>query len=169
MVAVDREDRPVVLYHRLQSDGGLPHQAILARPNMEGRWQQLVLNDKLSAVPDTASISTPGGICIDEQGAWHLALTMTPEPSAAENPFGHPHTEVLWARSQDQGQHFESRVISHVDDQEPHWLPSIERSTGFNRVHQPAIIFTAGPKGASLNDRLHNKVYLFLTPADDRP
>jgi len=161
LVAIDSKNTPHVLYHSLQEDGKLPHQAWIATPDGKNGWSRLGLNKKISVLPEGASLSTPGGFSISKNGNWNLVFTMTCEPDSPGAPFGSNRNEVVLAKSLDSGKTFDSVVISNQDDSIPNWLPSIERSTGFNLVDNPAVIFTSGPKGEKLTDRLHNTVYWF--------
>ena len=162
LIAVDSKNKPHVLFHTLKANKELPHQAWIASPNSDRTgWDCVLLNDKIDARAPGASLSTPGGFSIASDGRWHLALTMTIDPESAESPFGVSQNEVVWARSSDAGQTFESMQLSSNKNQVPDWLPNIERSTGFNKVNNPGVIFTSGIKGAKLTDILENHVYWY--------
>ena len=161
LVSVDKSNVPHVLFHTLKDDHRLPHQAWIATPNKKGEWNRMLLNDRIDVCRSTDSLSTPGGFSIANDGSWNLAFTMTIDPESAESPFGVSQNEVVWARSTDHGKTFQSKQLSSKTNDVPDWLPNIERSTGFNRVEKPAVIFTSGIKGAKLTDILANRVYWF--------
>jgi hypothetical protein len=68
--------------------------------------------------------------------------------------------DVVRLRSRDQGHSFTGEVLSAGLDREHHWFANLERSTGANVIRGvPAVLFTAGVKGAGNTDLLNNDVY----------
>ncbi|MCC6680733.1 MAG: BNR-4 repeat-containing protein [Phycisphaeraceae bacterium] len=162
-IAVDRENRPCILYNSLQPDGSRPTQAWIARGDGKGNWEKILLNDKLTALPEGWSPTMPGGITTTPAGDLVIVLSIS-NPAPGSTWWGAPSTEVLYARSSDGGQTFNSQVITPVDADMAHWLPNLERATGFNDLpERPSVIYSIGEKGTN-NSQLIANLVQFCTP-----
>lgn len=99
-----------------------------------------------------------GGLSFDHKSRLHgVGQLQTGEQS--EKIWGDPTNEiVVFTLSGKDDVRF--NAISKFDPKTSHWLPSIERPTGYNTVPvRPGVLFTGGPAGKSNTDLLKNNVY----------
>lgn len=153
-IAVDESNVPHVLYNTLQPDGQEPTNAWLATPDGDGGWEKILLNERLNALPKGWGLGAPGGISFTDDGRMVLAITAY----SSGFGWGNPGTEIIVAISEDGGQTFQSKFLTAPDADVPHWMPSIERATGFNELDTLGILFTAGGPGVDNFDLVNNKV-----------
>jgi hypothetical protein len=161
-IAVDANNVPHLLYNTLEADGTRPRQAWIATPNETGGWNSVLLNDKIDILPSGWGLGLPGGLTITDDGRMTMVLTMAND-TAQGNLWGTTSSEVLWVESADGGQTFTSRVISEIDPNIPHWLPNLEKQTGFNELmtNNPAVVYTAGQRGSNNNEIVSTEVVLW--------
>jgi hypothetical protein len=102
----------------------------------------------------------PGGISFSRDGRMFIVLTMVqPGLTDEKKIWGNPGCEVVRLESSDGGKQFKAVMVSGLDPQVPHWLPNLERPTGFNLIDRPGIIYTAGARGDKNTQIVSNKVY----------
>ncbi|MCO6044279.1 BNR repeat-containing protein [Aeoliella sp. ICT_H6.2] len=160
-IAVDDHNQPYVLYNTLQPDGTLPRQAWIATPDDEHAWKKTSLNDKIDALPKGWGLGMPGGMVFGEEGQMYLVLTAADDVKQS-SLWGTRTSEVIWAQSNDGGRTFTSRMVSNRDAATPHWLPNIEKPTGFNQQPGfPSILYLSGERGSNNNAKLQNRVMLW--------
>lgn len=151
-IAVDRDGVVYVLYSSLMEGES---QLWLASSKRSDPWQHRLITE----IPAGWQATMPGGVTVDE--ANHLTLVATihklAEPDEKQ-AWAHPTNEILRLESRDGGQTFQSRIVSEIDPETPHWLPSLERPTGFNRVTRPGIIYTAGTRATNNQELVANGV-----------
>ncbi|MCF3648309.1 BNR-4 repeat-containing protein [Synoicihabitans lomoniglobus] len=121
-------------------------------------WRHHALNRFLPHGWRDAALLMHGGVAYGNTGrlvVTGVVMRMAPDSTA----WGEPSTEVVRFVSVDGGETFTSRIVGEVDPDVPHWMPNIERRTGFNKVGvEPALIYTAGERGDALKDQLSNRV-----------
>lgn len=157
-IAVDKRNRPFVLYNTLRPNGEKPRQAWIATPGDSSEWKKTSLNDKLDVLPKGWGLGMPGGLVFGDNGRIYLVLTAAND-IAEENLWGGDSSEVVWAESADGGQTFASQMVSQRDATTAHWLPNLEKPTGFNQQTAfPSIIFLSGERGEDNNAILQNEV-----------
>ena len=99
-----------------------------------------------------------GGIAIKGNGQPVIVSPLV-NLDDGEQYWGHPTTQLVQFDSEDGGASFTSKLLGGKDAEEPQWMPSIERPTGFNDVpDKPSMIYTDGGRGAGCDDVLKNKV-----------
>ena len=165
-IAVDPTNGiPQVIY---SVSRGRKAQTFLAIPSTGGIWERVDLARHRLARPMPVGLTLPGGLTFDEAGTLHGTL-QTQNLRDGESNWGHPSNEVLRFRRHRAGD-FEFLAVSRPDPNTPHWLPSLERRTGFNKViAPPGISFTAGPAGRKNTNRLNNRVYFQQGPGKGAP
>lgn len=159
-MAVDKNNVPYVVYNTLGPNETGPLQAWLATPSEHGGWNKILLNNKIEALPAGWGLGAPGGLTFTDDGRMSLVLTAYADGFG----WGNSGSEVLGAVSGDGGATFSSQFISDIDSDTPHWLPSIERATGFNEVDSLAVIYTSGFRGDNNTETLKNQVIFSLLP-----
>lgn len=161
VLAVDAENRPWVLYNTLQPDHSLPRRAWLATPDGERGWKKTSLNEKIDALPEGWGLGTPGGLVISRDGRMSIVLTAA-DDVAQPTLWGTTSSEVIWAESSDGGQTFTSQMVSRRDPTTAHWLPNIEKPTGFNQPSAlPSVLYLVGERGDDNNQILQNRVMIW--------
>jgi BNR repeat-containing family member len=157
-IAVDAYNQPFVLYNTLQPNGEMPRHAWIATPASSGGWKKISLNEKLDSLPKGWGLGLPGGMVFGKDG--HIFLVLTAANDVAQPKlWGTASSEVIWAESGDGGQTFTSQMVSKRDAKTAHWLPNIEKPTGFNQQPTfPSIIYLSGEKGENNNVVLQNDV-----------
>ncbi len=159
-IAVDARGRPLLL-HSYYDD--VPIEAWVSRLDAPGKWTTRSLLPHLPPSWKGHGLTLPGGLCYDAAGRLLVVLTrIRPPDGADETVWGHPSSEIALLVSQDGGERFEARLLSKPDETRPHWLPSIERPTGHNRVSTPGIIFTDGTRGENNRQVVANRVWWVL-------
>jgi hypothetical protein len=138
----------------------LPATAWLAYPGDDGTWRQRDVRAELPEAFADWSIATPGGLTFSENGTLYVVLTMMkPEDTESKSMWGNPTSEVLLLTSEDLGESFSATVLTDPDPATPRWLPSMERSTGFNRVTgAPGLMYTEGTRGEKNSELVSNNV-----------
>ncbi len=157
-VAVAPDGTPYVLY----SAAGLkPPEAWIALLGKDKQWRYRPLLPHLQKdLPDWAGFM-PGGMTFSSDGKLTVTLTAVPIKAAKKegSTWGHDSNEVIRLVSTDGGESFKGELVSKVDATEGHWMPSIERPTGHNRVGRPGLMYLAGERGEKNTDILSNKVW----------
>ncbi len=129
----------------------------------DGEWNRRSLNEYLPNGLEEYGLHLPGGLSISTDGHWVAVATATsPDVVDATDRWGHPSSEVVrFTGALGESSEVSSRVVSLPDDDVPHWLPNIERTTGHHDVTGvPAVIYTAGEPGETNEDILSNGVYI---------
>ncbi len=139
----------------------LPMESWLATPDANNQWQRRYFRDALPSKFADWGVSTPGGLTFSENGKLYVVLQLTqPDDLKDTTIWGHPSNEIVLFESSDAGNSFTSRVLTTPNATRPRWLPSIERSTGHNRVQTaPALMYTDGGRGENNREILANDVY----------
>jgi len=155
-IAVKRDGTPLVLY--CDNDKS-PMETYLARPDGDG-WATTNINQFLPEDMADADLIMPGGVMEDANGrVWIVISRMNPGSNEAESTWGHLSSRPHVFLSEDGGDTFEThRAIDRPGD-EPLWLPSIERPTGFNTVERPSLMWTRGGRGPNNKAILSNQVW----------
>ncbi len=157
-VAVDPDGRPWVLY----SAAGLkPAEAWIALLDAKGKWIYRPLLPHIQKdLPEWCGFM-PGGMTFGQDGKLYVTLTAVPIELAKkdDSSWGHEKNEILRLVSSDGGQSFSGEIVSKVDPSQGHWMPSIERPTGHNRVTTPGMMYLDGERGDKNTDILSNKVW----------
>jgi len=158
-IAVDRAGRPYVLY---STTATRPFRSWIARLEGPGAWSKRPLLGEIEKHHSGWGACMPGGVTFDTGGRMFITLTLKKTSARSdEEIWGHPSSEVILLESPDGGKSFASRLVSKPDPNEAHWLPNIERPTGWNAVARPGLIYTAGPPGSNNRQRVSNKVWWF--------
>jgi len=158
-IAVDAAGTPHVLY---SESARQPSEAWIATPDKSGQWRKRpLLADVTRTLPDWC-VSMTGGMTFGAGGWIFVVLEAVPfKPGTDTRPAGWGDTrkEIVWLESTDGGKHFTATMASTPDPTCTHWLPSLERPTGHNRVSVPGLIYTAGGPGKKNTDILSNGVW----------
>jgi hypothetical protein len=177
-IAVGPRGVPHVLYSTADAERG---DLLLARPDKAGKWQRRSIGRQAASIWGTPPrknaagtprpgwrLKLPGGLTFDETGRLLAVATLCrPDPARKESLWGHPTNEVAWLELRSDGALLGAAFLSTRQPTRAHWLPNLERPTGWNRVEQPGLIYTAGPRGRKNTDLLSNKVY-WVRPARPR-
>lgn len=159
-IAVDAQNTPHILYNTLPPDAARVRQTWIGTPNKNGGWKKTLLNDKIDVLPEGWGLAMGAGLVISE-GQMTAVLLMA-DDSNETTLWGAPSSQVVWARSTDSGQTFESEIISRQNTPGPNWLPNIEKPTGFNQVAaDPNVNYLSGERGVNNHAILTNNVYLW--------
>lgn len=155
-LAVLPDGRPALLYSRqINNESG---EAILAIKTDQGEWNKIVLNDFVPPEWKDWHISMPGGLSVNTRGTLFAVVQAHKTPDD-QSYWGHASNEIICLETADQGVSFKTHSVSDPNPEVAHWLPSIERQTGHNKIEdKPMIIYTAGGAGAGLKDMLSNQV-----------
>ena len=152
------------------SPTGVPHviysvkvqetaQAYLATPLAGGGWRHLHLNAFLPPALRNHAIILQGGVAFTTAGQPAIICTAM-NHGFGEEHWGHPSTRLVRFSSADRGLSFIATPIAPADSGTPHWLPNLEKPTGFNETPaRPSFIYTEGDAGAGLKDVLRNRVW----------
>jgi hypothetical protein len=155
-MAVSPDGAPWLVYS-IKTPAGA--ECFLATPQPAGGWRQILLNDFLPATHRGWAMVHQGGVVFTPDGQLMVVSTIMDIKSSAE-AWAHPSTEIVQLISRDGGIHFSSGLVSETDPQVPHWLPNLEKPTGFNATPaQPGMIYTGGGAGTGLGDVLTNQVW----------
>jgi len=148
-IVVDSKGHPYVLYYRNTPKN--PGQSFLARHDGV-KWRQLPLQEAMEKhFPGWAIIDSRAGLSITEDDVLCMTLILAPikHPQAAwggkplAKYFHEPAywanyfptiKRIVWLESRDGGKTFATRRIAKPDPKRGEVLPSLERSTGFNRI-----------------------------------
>jgi len=152
------------------SPAGVPHltysvktpqgaETFLAVARPDGGWRQIGLNQFLPMEFRDWAMVHQGGVAFAADGRLIVVGTLQ-NLRAGEEAWGHPGTEIARFTSRDGGGSFTAELLTPPDPKVPHWLPNLEKPTGFNVMPaQPGLIYTAGGAGAGLGDVLSNQVW----------
>ena len=155
-MAVSPGGVPYVIYSIKTPAGAECH---LASAQPDGGWRQVRLNSFLPETHRGWAMVHQGGAVFTTDGRLIVVSTLMDFKSGAE-AWGHPSTEIVQLISKDNGRTFTASLLSPPDPQVPHWLPNVEKPTGFNETPpHPGVIYTAGGAGAGLGDVLRNQVW----------
>ncbi len=156
-LAVDREGRPHVVYSAWKGNACRMTWAVLGEGQ---RWEKRDLQEHLTGAWSSWSLSMPGNLHVHPAGDIRIVATLLhPDIADEKQAWGHPTNEVALLDSSDGGDSFQMRVLSKIDEQTPHWLPNMEKPTGFNRVDRPGVIYTAGTRGDRNTQIVANEVH----------
>ncbi len=152
------------------SPAGVPHltydlrtqeaaETYLATPLPAGGWRHLQLNRFLPAALRDHAMIHHGGVVFNAAGQ-PIVVSTVQQHNYGEDFWAHPSMEIVQFTSHDDGRTFTGKLLTEPDPAEPHWLPNLEKPTGFNEVTaHPGVIYTAGSSGSGLGDMLSNKVW----------
>lgn len=133
-------------------------EGYLATPRPGGGWNHLHMNRFLPAGWRDAALVMAGGIVFNGKGQPIVVAPVMNLDDGGEF-WGHPSTELVRFDSSDGGLTFSGRLLDEPDAEQPRWMPSLERPTGFNAVPEnPGMIYTDGARGSGCDDMLKNKV-----------
>jgi hypothetical protein len=165
-IAVDSAGVPRILYSTVGEKGG---DLLLAQPGAGGKWRRRSIGRQLTSVWPGWIPMMPGGLALHQAGRICAVATLCrPGRERGEKLWGHPTSEVAWLRLRDDGELVEASLLSKPDPATPHWLPNLERATGWNQAARPGVIYTAGQRGQKNTDLLSNKAY-WACPSERAP
>ncbi|QYM78099.1 BNR repeat-containing protein [Horticoccus luteus] len=157
-IAVSPEGEPYVVHNLIEHEHG---RAFVSTP-AAGRWAACELNAFLPATwREEGGLYLPGALTFGGSGQLVGVLAVARPPAGVKNGYwGAASSEIACFRANAARERFSFSLLSEANAHEPHWLPNIERPTGFNRVPDaPGVIYTAGAAGGGLKDILTNKVW----------
>lgn len=156
-LAIAPDGTPHILYSQV---GGAGAFAWIASPDGSGGWAREPLAPAVAKAWPGCGVCLPGGI-VCAGGRLHIVLTLLHNPPQGDEllHWGHPCNEVVHLHRPLGGGAFEARMLSTPDPDTPHWLPNIERPTGFNAVASPSALFTAGTRAENNREPVSNGVY----------
>ncbi len=94
------------------------------------------------------------GTCsFDDRGVLYVAVSASERGS-----WGDPTQRVFLLVSDDRGLTFETTMLSDADSPASNWFPSLERTTGHNRVSVPHLIYTIGQSGSNNAESLDTEI-----------
>ena len=158
-IAVDQNGVPRVIYS--VADGDAPGRTIVTKPKGDGSWEKLELAEQLPERWNGWTFEMAGGLALNKKGNL-VGVATVQKPAEGEKTWGHASNEVIRFESRDGGRSFSFETLSNVSPEVSHWLPSIERATGWNVVpERPGVIFTAGGAGDKNTDLLLGNRVLF--------
>ncbi len=156
-IAVDGEGKPWMIYSRLDKK---PFEAWLATPRENGNWEKISLLPEIKKHWPNRSVQTPGSIVFDKKGTMYVAVTTVFSDSGYTNSFwGDPSDEIVLLISNDQGQSFDTYLLSKEDLDVPNWLPNLQRPTRVEAIGVPYLIYTHGHRGENNKQIMSNEVY----------
>ncbi len=154
-IAILPDGKPVVAYSRSAATG---EDVFLARPDADGKWDSLNLRKFLPASYQDWKMITPGCLTLAANGELRLVAQLH-KSGPEESSWGHPSNEVCLLRSRDRGANFAFELVSKPDPGTPHWLPNLERPTGYNQISATTgLIYTRGNAGAKNTEIVSNEV-----------
>lgn len=158
-MAVDGRGTPHLVYSIEQNNHA---ESFLARPDSKGGWEKTLLNQYLPKRWQDWSMLMPGGVSFNQKGKMFVVFQLAQWP-AGESSWGHPSCEIGMLTARKPYADFSFELLSEENREIPHWLPSIERATGYHPIRRkPAVLFTAGSRGEGLKDVLSNEVYVLV-------
>ncbi len=155
-IAVDPAGKPHVLFSSTSTEDPVP--AWIASPDGSGTFRRRAVLDELPAPLAARRLTMAGGLTIAPDGRRFAVLQAIKAPPGSDT-WGHASNEIVWLESEDGAGAFTAQMASAPDPDRAHWLPSIERPTGHNRVTVPGVIYTGGPPGEGNKDILSNEVH----------
>lgn len=156
-MAVSAAGGPAIVHGAIENGRG----RVFVSTWRNGSWRRSELNAFLPDAWRAWGGYLPGALTYSGRGELVVVVGLANPPADVKDAWwGHESTEIACFRSRDGGDRFSFSLLSSVDAHEPHWLPNIERPTGFHRVPDaPGVIYTAGAAGGGLKDILTNKVW----------
>jgi len=155
-LAVDEAGVPHLIYSI--ADGEEPGRTVIAKPVGDGTWKKNGMEKFVPEKWEGWTMEMAGGLATTQEGVL-VGVATVQKPASGEKAWGHASNEVVRFESRDEGKTFQFEVLSAVSKETSHWLPSIERATGHNRVTgRPGIIYTAGGPGSKNTELLRNGV-----------
>ena len=134
-------------------------EGYLATPLPSGGWKHIHLNRFLPKENRDEALIMSGGITFNGKGQPVIVAPLL-NLEDGKSYWGHTSTKLVRFDSEDGGHTFTSELVGGREADQPQWMPSIERPTGFNDVpDNPSMIFTDGGRGAGCDDVLKNKVF----------
>ena len=128
-----------------------PHSTLLWRWT-GSEWASADLTERVRRLMPGAH-GRHGTLCFDDRGG----LWVTVECSL-NGGWGDPTARVFVLYSPDRGVNFEALQVSEPDTTASNWFPSIERSTGHNRVGIPHLVYTIGEAGETCTDPIDTEI-----------
>ena len=157
-IAVDGESTPHILYSTCPSCA-IPSQAWIAWLNGTGGWCRRSLSDELPKDWKGWSLAMDGALHIAPDGQIFIVIALMKPETVSEGNWAHNSAEIIGLQAPDIGGKFSVELLSKPDMTIPHWLPTLERPTGHNRVDGPSVMYTDGVAGEGCDDILSNRVY----------
>ena len=157
-IAVDGESIPHILYSTCPSFS-IPSHAWVVWLDGAGRWRRRSLSDELPKEWKGWGLAMDGALHIAPDGRVFIVLALMKPESVSEGNWAHQNAEIVGLRAPDIGGKFRVDLLSKPDMTVPHWLPTLERPTGHNRVDVPSVMYTDGVAGEGCHDILSNGVY----------
>lgn len=137
----------------------LSGQGYLVTPKAEGGWQHHYMNPCLPEGYRDWDMFMFGGVGFGSDGACTLVATMM-QIRPDDHVWGETTTEVVVLRAAAGSMDFSAELLDEPDPDNPRWMPSVERPTGFNVIEgDPGFLYTDGVRGGGLHDVLTNHVY----------
>jgi hypothetical protein len=156
-IAVDPSGQPHLIYSVEQNGRS---QLLIARPGVDENWQRIDLADSVPSPWSSWNLMAPAGITFTEGGEM-VVTAQIQMPQQGESTWGNPTNEVVAFRSRDGGRNFSFTLVSPPDRRRSHWLPNIERATGYHAVGDDlGVIYTGGSPGTKNTELLSNRVFL---------
>ncbi len=78
--------------------------------------------------------------------------------ASKDGGWGDPTSRVFLLVSEDRGQTFEVIPLSDAETTASNWFPSLERTTGHNRVPLPHLVYTIGESGTTTKDPIDTEI-----------
>jgi hypothetical protein len=155
-IAVDMSGAAYIPY---SSSISSPSEMWIAWLEPSGKWSRRSLIEEIGEMWPGWELSMPGGITFSSDGRVFIGLTMMkPVGLDDEKRWGHSSSEITELVGTLDGE-LSVQMISESDGDIPHWLPSLERSTGHNIVGVPGLVYTGGSRGANNLQIISNDVY----------
>ena len=157
-IAVDGESTPYILYSTCPSFA-IPSQAWVVWLDGAGKWCRRSLSDELPKEWQGWSLAMDGALHVAPDGRIFIAMALMKPETVSEGNWAHKSAEIVGLQAPDIDSKFSVELLSKPDMTVPHWLPSLERPTGHNRVDIPSVMYTDGVAGEGCHDILSNAVY----------
>lgn len=155
-MAVDGQGVPHLIYSI--GEGEAPGRTVIARPTGDGSWEKLAMAESMPDKWKGWTLEMAGGLSYTEAGVL-VGVATVQRPKEGEVTWGHATNEVVRFESRDGGKTFSFETMSVVSSEVSHWLPNIERTTGWNVVvGRPGILYTAGGPGEKNTQLVRNGV-----------
>jgi hypothetical protein len=155
-MTIDQNGVPYLIYSQ-QKD--LEGDSYLVRLNEDQSWHYISLKSFLPKHFSSWMLTLPGGLTINANNQIFIVAQISKLRTTSEKYWGHPTSEVVFFFSENGGENFTFKLISDLNPESAHWLPNIERNSGFHPViDRPFCIYTAGPPGHGNQDFLNNEV-----------
>ncbi len=154
-LAIDDRGSPSILYSWHDGEMG---KSFLSRWSGKN-WKRIDLHRFLPRPYQEWFMLMPGGLTYLPDGRLKIVAQIQ-RSGKSRSTWGEPSTEIVQLLSDNACRTFDVSMLTAEDANVPHWLPSLERPTGFNKVGKvPAVMYTAGGAGSNNSDILQNKVF----------